>query len=357
MYEKYLRTRGIFYGVLLFSVVGMLVMSFVVKKVYVREIMLVPSIEEASELQSQTAMFFQLSRGLMATPVQIFLDLASPYSFKREFIEEYGLDSIFEIKNPDKQVKLLESKIEMEVLPSASILIRVYDSDPDRASRLAQWYVEFLNRKANYALNVKGRELRKFLERRLAEVKANIAEIQDSIERLEREANILATAPEEILGPSLSKILETLASKEAEYSVLRASYSEDVPDVSRVRREVQVLRRKVKEEFKKLPPALRKAVSYRMELEVQSKVYATLYEEYERARLMEMKNNPMLQPVSPPHGPQKRVWPKRVIPAITVVVGLSFALALMLSSFVALDRLRDTTVGRIITSMRGDVLP
>ncbi len=357
MYEKYLKVRGIFYGVLLFSVVGMLVMSFTVRKVYVREVMLVPSIEEASELQSQTAMFFQLSRGLMATPVQIFLDLASPYSFKREFIEEYGLDSILDTKNPDRQVKLLESKIEMEVLPSASILIRVYDPDPDRASRLAEWYVEFLNRKANYALNVKGRELRRFLERRLAEVKGRISEIQDSIERLERESNILATAPEDILGPSLSSILETLASKEAEYAVLRASYSEDVPDVRKVKREVQVLRNKIRREFKRIPPAIRKAVSYRMELEVQGKVYATLYEEYEKARLMEMKNNPMLQPVSPPYGPKKRVWPKRVIPAITVVVGLSFALALMLSSFVVLDRLRDTTLGRIITSMRGDILP
>ena len=357
MYEKYLKVRGIFYGVLLFSVVGLLVMSFVVKKVYVREIMLVPSIEEASELQSQTAMFYQLSRGLMATPVQIFLDLTSPYAFKREFIEEYRLDTVFNMENPDKMVKLLESKVELEVLPSASILLKVYDSDPDRASRLAEWYVEFLNRKANYALNVKGRELRQFLARRLAEIKANISAIQDSIENLERTSNILATSPEEILGPPLSKVLETLATKEAEYAILRASYSEDVPEVSRVKREVEVLRRKIRREFNRLPPAIRKAVTYRMELEVKSKVYATLYEEYEKARLMELKSNPMLQPVSPPSGPRKRVWPKRVIPTITMIIGLSFALALMLASFVVLDRLRDTTLGRIIISIRGDVLP
>ena len=357
MYEKYLKVRGIFYGVLLFSVVGMLVMSFLVKKVYVREVMLVPSIEEASELQSPATMFYQLSRGFMASPVQIFLDLTAPYSFKREFIETYGLDSILQSKNPDKQVKILESKIELEIMPSASILLKVYDSDPARASRLAKWYVEFLNEKANYALNVKGRALREFLERRLNQVKAEIKALQDSIEALEMRSHILSVAPEEILGPSISEFLSTLASKEAEYALLRSSYSEDVPEVSRVKREVEILRRELENKFKEIPPAIRKAVSYRMELELKSKVYATLYSEYEKARLMELKNNPMLQPVSPPSGPIKRIWPKRVIPTITMVVGLTFALLFLLAVFSALDRLRDTSLGRIATSIRGDILP
>jgi len=357
MYEKFLKVRGIFYGVLLFSVVGMLVMSFLVKKIYVREVMLVPSIEEATQLQSPTAMFFQLSRGFMASPVQIFLDITTPYAFKKEFIETYGLDSILDIKNPDKQVELLESTIELEVLPSASILLKVYDPDPERAARLARWYVEFLNNKANYALNVKGRELRKFLERRLSEVRADIDALQDSIEALERTSRILAVAPEEILGPPLSSILETLAQKEVEYVLLRSSFSPDVPEVNRVGKEVEVLRRKIEKKFQEIPPAIRKAVRYRTELEIKSRVYATLYEEYEKARLMELKNNPMLQAVSSPSGPIKRVWPKRVVPAITMVVGLSFALVFLLALFAAVDRIRETTLGRILLSIRRDLAP
>ncbi|NPA79620.1 MAG: hypothetical protein GXO29_01025 [Thermotogae bacterium] len=357
MYEKYLKVRGIFYGVVFASVVGMLVMSFMVRKVFVSEVMLVPSVEEASQLQSQSAMFFQLSRGLMATPVQIFIDIASSYSFKREFVETYHLDTIFQTDNPDKQVKLLDSKVELEVLPSASILLRVYDSDRERAKRLAQLYVEFLNRKANYALNIKGRELRRFLENRLKSLREEIAALQDSLKTLESKNRFLTVATEEILGPSLGKLLETLAMKESEYMLLRSFYSEDVPEVSRLKREVGVLRREVDRKFSTLPPAVQKAARYKMELEIKSKAYATLYEEYEKARLMELKNNPMLQPVSSPSGPQKRVWPKRVIPAITMVIGLTFALALMLTVFVAADHLRDTTLGRIITSIRGDLLP
>jgi len=221
----------------------------------------VRGIEEATQLQSPTAMFFQLSRGFMASPVQIFLDITTPYAFK------------------------------------------------------------------------------------------------NSIEALERTSRILAVAPEEILGPSLSSILETLAQKEVEYVLLRSSFSPDVPEVNRVGKEVEVLRRKIEKKFQEIPPAIRKAVRYRTELEIKSRVYATLYEEYEKARLMELKNNPMLQAVSSPSGPIKRVWPKRVVPAITMVVGLSFALVFLLALFAAVDRIRETTLGRILLSIRRDLAP
>ncbi|NPB04338.1 MAG: hypothetical protein GXO39_08015 [Thermotogae bacterium] len=357
MYDKYLKTRGIFFGVLFFAILGMWVMSFLVRKIYMRQVLLVPSIEEASQLQSPTTMFFQLSRGLMATPVQIFIDLASSDAFKREFVREYNLSSILKTENPDKQVKLLESKIEMEVLPSASIVIRGYDPDSTTASKLVLWYVSFLNRKANEALNVKGREMRRFLERRLAAVEKEIKILQDSIESLERESHILAVAPEEILGPALSSLLEMAAKKETEYIILRGMFSEDVPDVVRARQEAEILRKEIDRQFQTLPRAIRRASRYRMELEIKSKVYATLYEEYEKAKLMELKNNPMLQPVFAPSGPVKRVWPKRVIPTITIVIGLTFAFALMLTLFTAFDRLRETTIGKILESLRGDVLP
>ncbi len=355
MFELFKKVRWIYYTTTAGTLITLLVSSFIVKPVYERAVILVPSIEELSELQSQAMLIFQLTRGAMSSPAQIFVDIATSYNFKREFIEKYNLMPIFETKKIDDAVEAMDGRFKLEPLPSGSFILKVRDIDKERAKDLVNKYVYFLNYKANLTLNAKGRELRRFLENRLKEVEDSLKLLQDSIVAFEKRENILVPAAEDIMGPAVGELIAKIVEKEVQLTTLKSVFSENIPDVKIVRNELNALMGNLKSKFQKLPYNIRKAYEYRARLMILSTVYATLYQEYEKAKLLEKKDNPFLQPASEPLGREKKVWPKRVVPTILTFSIMTLSFLFMLATFMIWDRLRDTDFGRMFEQIRKDV--
>ncbi len=355
MFEYFKKIRWIFYFSVVSTIGTLLVSSFLVKPVYERGVMLVPSLEEITQLQPQTLLFFQLTRGAMSSPAQIFVDIATSYNFKREFIERYNLLPILGTKNIDDAVQIMDSKFQLEPLPSGSFMLRVRDISKDRARELTQKYIDFLNEKANLTLNAKGRELRKFLEKRLKEVEDSIKLLQDSITAFEEREKILVPAAEDMVAPAVGELITKIVQKEVELSTLRLVFSDNIPDVNIVKREIDALMSNLSSKFKHLPKNLRKAYEYRVRLTILSTVYGTLYEEYEKAKLLEKKDNPFLQPASEPLGKEKRVWPKRVVPTLASFIAMFIGMFFMITCFIIFDKLRDTDVGKLVLQIRRDL--
>ncbi len=349
------KVRWIYYFSTIGTMVFILVSSFIVKPLYERTAIIVPSLEELSDLQSQAILLFQLTRGAMSSPAQIFVDIATSYNFKREFIEKYNLLPIFKTKNIDDAVELMDEKFKLEPLPSGSFMLRVRDTDKRRASELVKKYIAFLNYKSNLTLNAKGRELKRFLEGRLGEVEDSLRILQDSITAFEEREKILVPAADEMFGPAMGELLSKIIQKEVEITTLKSVFSENIPDVEIAKNELEALMGNLSSKFKKLPYDLRKAYEYRVRLEILSTVYATLYKEYEKAKLLEKKDNPLLQPASEPLGNEKKVWPKRVVPTVVTFIIMTTGLMFMLTCFIIIDRLRATDMGLIFRQVREDL--
>jgi hypothetical protein len=95
------------------------------------------------------------------------------------------------------------------------------------------------------------------------------------------------------------------------------------------------------------------------EVEIRRSVYAVLSEQYETARIQEMKNTPTLQVLDWAHPPLARSRPRRR--AIAAVTGV---FAFLLSSFIALSRDKkhldaavppDRAAAEISAMLRGDL--
>ncbi len=355
MLERFRKIRWIFYFSMIGSLLSLLVSSYIVKPVYERSVILVPSIEDLNQIQSQALLFYQLTRGGMSSPAQIFIDIANSYNFKREFIERFNLLEILGEKDIDGAVKLLDTKFRIEALPSGSFMLRVTDVDKERAKDLAEKYVNFLNEKANLTLNARGRELRRFLEARLKEVEDSIRILEDSITSFEKREKILVLSAENILTPAISEIISNIAKKEVEISTLRAVFSERIPDVSMLKKELNALNSILSQKFSYLPENLRKAYTYAIKLMILSEVYKTVYTEYEKAKILEKKDNPIIQPASEPMGMEKKVWPKRVIPTFATAIMMCVGTFFMLISFMISDRLRETSLGKLAEQIKEDL--
>jgi|GEM_PF-895109 len=354
MLEYFKRIRWIFYFSLVGSLVSLLISSFIAKPVYESSVILVPSIEDINQMQSQALLFYQLTRGGMSSPAQIFIDLASSYNFKREFIEKNNLLEVFGEKDIDNAVKTMDSKFQIEPLPSGAFALRVRDVDIKRAEELAEKYISFLNEKANLTLNARGKELRRFLEGRLKDVEDSIRILGDSITAFEKREKVFVLSAEDILAPSISELIANIAKKEVELLTLKAVFSEKIPDVSILRKELNALNSNLSQKFSYLPENLRRAYEYRIRLMILSEVYKTIYAEYEKAKILEKKDNPIIQPASEPMGKKKRVWPKRVVPIFATTFMMGLGTFFMLISFMISDRLRETPFGTLVEQIKRD---
>jgi len=121
-----------------------------------------------------------------------------------------------------------------------------------------------------------------------------------------------------------------------------------------MRKELDALKSELSKRFSYLPENLRKAYEYRIRLMILSEVYKTIYAEYEKAKILEKKDNPMVQPASEPMSTEKRVWPKRVIPAIATAFMMGLGTFFMLISFVISDNLRETSLGKLAEQIKKD---
>jgi capsule polysaccharide export protein KpsE/RkpR len=249
----------------------------------------------------------------------------------------------------------MDSKFQIEPLPSGSLALKVRDVDKNRTKDLAKKYVWFLNEKANLTLNAKGRELRRFLERRIKEIEDSMKILGDSITAFERRAKILVLSAEDILAPGIAEMIKNIAQREVEISTLSAVFSEKIPDVSMLKKELDALRSNLSQKFSYLPENLRKAYDYKVRLIILSEVYKTVYAEYEKAKILEKKDNPIIQPASEPMSMEKKVWPKRVIPTFATALMMGLGTFFMLISFMISDRLRETNFGKLIEQLKEDI--
>jgi uncharacterized protein involved in exopolysaccharide biosynthesis len=121
------------------------------------------------------------------------------------------------------------------------------------------------------------------------------------------------------------------------------------------KKELDALRSNLSQKFSYLPENLRKAYEYRVRLIILSEVYKTVYEEYEKAKILEKKDNPIIQPASEPMSTEKKVWPKRVVPTLATALMMGLGTFFMLISFMISDRLRETGFGKLIEQLKEDI--
>jgi uncharacterized protein involved in exopolysaccharide biosynthesis len=122
-----------------------------------------------------------------------------------------------------------------------------------------------------------------------------------------------------------------------------------------LKKELDALRSNLSQKFSYLPENLRKAYDYRVRLIILSEVYKTVYAEYEKAKILEKKDNPIIQPASEPMSTEKRVWPKRVVPTFATAFMMGLGTFFMLISFMISDRLRETGFGKLIEQLKEDI--
>jgi len=354
-WRKFILLSGLASAVLLGAI------SFILPSWYKTNTIIFPP--EQTSTMPYAALMQQLSAPLLGTiagsagggvaPGTIYIEMMKSRTVCEQIIEEFGLMKRYNARNIEEAMDTLHSHLGFTLQDNGLLFMTVEDRDPQRAADMANRMVALLDQTTRKLKETSAARTAEFVHRQLLEREVMLAQAEDSLKHFQQAHNTVNM--EEQLKSAMD-IVTTLSSRaialETEMQIMTHYTSPNSEEYQRKQteyNEVLVQLRKLKADTKgsnnhdtvrSFIPTLQdvpeQALQYlrlRREVEIQNTVFTMLNSEYEKARIEEARDTPVVQVLDPAEKPNLRYRPQRKVFAI--VGGL---LGLGWSTVVALFR-------------------
>lgn len=300
-----------------------------------------------ANLSRSTSPLRSLGLGAASDDLLEFQAILASRRVMESVVGAFDLMQVYDVDTLEKAVKLLEDNVEFGLgREDVSVEITVYDTDPQRAADMANFFVEQLN---NVYLELSVSEAqanRQFLERRYQENIGALSAAEDSLKVFQQRYGVYSV-PDQIKAAveAAATIESAIALKEVEVGMLQKTTTADNPVRQAAELELRELRRKlttmkyggdgqqslVFPPFVEAPEIGIEFLRVYREVEIQAKLLELLMPLYEQARIEEQRNTPSLLVLDEAAPAVKASKPKRLI--LMIVVG---AVSSLLAFFAAL---------------------
>jgi uncharacterized protein involved in exopolysaccharide biosynthesis len=285
----------------------------------------------------------------LKSPADLWAGILRSQAVEDSIIERFGLREAYGAETIEDARRALETNFTVKKTVEQIIMVSVEDRDPRKAADMANAFVEELDNINKRVLTTSGGRTRVFLEKRLADARAELARLEDALKDFQ-EANAAVSLDEQgkAVIESAAALKAGLIAKEVELKTL-LSYAEAAnPQAEILRAEIDELSARLKE-FEvggadsgifiptgRMPALANRYVKLVRDLKVQEALFELLTQQYEMARIQEAKDSPTVQVLAAARAPEKRSSPKRtlIVASSTIVsIFIAIAAALTLHSF------------------------
>jgi len=337
--------------------VGALVIALVLPKWYRAKTSILPSqYDQYMGLSGNFAEFTMSSAGfelpIMATPSDVYATMLKSETVRRAVIDELNLRDHFGMKSMHQMLVHLRDYTDIKVTGEGVVELYYEDKDPETAAQIANAYIHHLDELNREVRSGKAKSDRQFISGRLERTKANLDSAQAALLQFQQANSTIDLDKQRDLSlDAAAKIKTQLALTRVSLDVKLRSYSEDHPEVKRLKLEVEELENQLKAletgkgrlSYLNMPldeiPALSvKYADLESEVAVQGKIYDQLTGMYEEARIKEQKDTPTISVLETAYPPEIKYRPKRGL-----IVVAAFLAACCLAVLIALfaDYLED----------------
>ncbi|MBU1100662.1 MAG: hypothetical protein KKA84_09680 [Bacteroidetes bacterium] len=303
---------------------------------------------------SSLAKGFSASKGLAALTggggeSDKFVAILQSQTMIDDVIKKFELRKVYDLEDDfyEKVVKEYKSNVEIEIQDEGNLSIDVFDTDPQRATDIANYLIGKLN-EINTELSVtNARANREFIEKRYFQNKDDIDSLEMAMQLFQQEYGVIAV-PEQLEATvkAMSGIYATLAEKEVEYNVLIRQYGENHPLLTTTKLQMEELQKKISEmnfgkgsfsrdnvnmliPFKKAPELGNAYIQIYRNLEVQYKILEFVTPLYEQAKVEEVRNTPSVLILDKPYPADRKSKPKGSLYAI-----VSFVVSMIIGFYI-----------------------
>lgn len=280
----------------------------------------------------------------LATPSDLYASILRSRAVGLAVIKKHDLGSVFNTDLETKTLAELYGRTGVNVHADGIISLSYEDTDPERAALIANSFIEELNRVNTENLISKARATREFIEQRLEESVEDLKLAEEKYEAFQKKHKAFS------LEEQVRAVINTIATlkgelvlAEIELGVMKKSMS---PDHTRYKNQlfkIEQIRKQIEElesgetasgdstwlgvSIAEAPELGLEFVRLTRELKIQETIFELLKQQYEHAKIQEMRDTPTVQILDTARVPEIKSRPKRVFTAILGGI-LSFGLTL-----------------------------
>jgi tyrosine-protein kinase Etk/Wzc len=274
------------------------------------------------------------SDGQFRSPSDTFLGVLGSRTVADDLIQRFDLRHVYRTRTMVDTRKALAKHTKVEVTRGYLIRISVEDHDVQRAVALANGYVEALYRVNQKLALTTGSQRRLFLEQQVKTERSALEQAEDAFRQIQQKTGVIQLAGQsELTLRSIAQIRANISAKEVQIQMLRATATEQNPELQRLEIEAGALRDQLAKaessspsddnyfvSVGRIPQAGLEYVRKARDLRYHEALFEALAREYEAARQEEAKSPPVIQIVDPAIAPDKRSWPPRTLLVLLAVL-------------------------------------
>ncbi|MFZ5433829.1 MAG: GumC family protein [Calditrichota bacterium] len=309
----------------------------------------------SSKLGALGGLASQFAPSLGDVPEQTFVSILKSRWMSERVIEHFDLRSVY--KMPDATFEELEKALAAHTSffldkETFHIVIKVDDRKPERAKAIAEFFIDELDVRNQELQSSSAQKEKEFIGQRLEEERNRLIALEDSFAQFQLSSGIVD--PEEQVKATIQAAAllqaERLATQtklefnemmmgktnpENSYLQLRlASIDSSLESLIRSNRD------RVPDLLLHFDDAPTQGLNYlrlKRDIEVGNLLVGFLLQQYEQAKITELRNTPTVMRLDPPITPSKRVWPRR---GLLVIIACSSCLVFAIAIAMVLELLK-----------------
>jgi uncharacterized protein involved in exopolysaccharide biosynthesis len=260
----------------------------------------------------------------------LYVGVLRSQSISDTLIRRFHLLSRYNEKDAERAERKLAAHTSVTLTNESFIRIAVTERDKQLAADLANAYADELDRFLRQNTNSSARRRREFLDTRLSEARNDLAHAEDTLRdyQIQKRMPVMGTDADRSASTA-GELLAQKVSREVELGTLESVARTANPRAEELRNEIQ----QIDAEIMKIPPATTQMARLIRDVKMDERILLVLTEEYERARVMELKDLPTVEVVDRATPPLHKSQPKRALFALG-----GFVMALLGSAALAWAR-------------------
>jgi uncharacterized protein involved in exopolysaccharide biosynthesis len=273
----------------------------------------------------------------LKTPIDMYIGMLESRTIADHLISKFHLQDLYKTRKMEDTRTQLKSNTRFLAGKDGLIHIIVEDHDPNRASEMANAYVDELYSLNSHLATTEAAQRRVFFDQELAEEKSALSVAENDLKRTAEKTGIIHLGGQaESIIRSLAVLRAEIASREVQVNSMSMFATEQNPLAIRAQEEIKALREQL-DKLEKDPrnsqltdavgipagrvPAVTLEYARKLrEVKYHETLFELLAKQYEAARIDEAKAAPIIQVVDRAIPPDKKSGPHRSL----ILLGCAF---------------------------------
>ncbi len=272
--------------------------------------------------------------GGIKSPVDEYIGLMQSETVEDRIIDRFKLMQVYDLKYRDQTRVALAHRSKIAADKKTGLIsVQVEDTDPARASQIANQYVQELRELTSTLAVSEAQQRRLFFEGQLQATKARLINAQTALQASGFDAGAIKAEPH-ATAEAYAKARADLAAAQVRLETMRSSLADTAPQIMQQSIQVAALQRQVDSLESSSAAASGSSPDYigkYREFKYQETLFDMMAKQYELARADESREGALIQVVDPARPGERRIWPKRTLIALGAAIGGTLLLALLVA--------------------------